>query len=433
MWNAGRVAVAVAVASSVLALMACSDGPLSEEERAALREFLLPAAPPANPTNQWADDPEAAALGQQFFFDTRFSGPLLVGSDGLNGGLGAPGEVGRVSCASCHDPADGGVDHRSRPSNTSLAAGWTGRHSPTVLNAAFASSPWTFWDGRKDSLWSQALGPGENSVEHNGSRLQFAHLIYDLYRAEYEALFGSMPDLADTGRFPPEGKPNDPAWEGMAAGDKDLVNRVYANFGKAIEAYERELVSGDSAFDRYMEGEESALSASALRGAKLFVGRAACNECHRGPILSDGRFHNLGVPQSGCAACPPQDRGRAAGIAGVLGDPFNRAGAFSDAADSSHLAALAAGPRDEGAFKTPTLRNVSRTAPYMHTGSLATLRDVVAFYRDGGGVDGFAGGKDPAIRPLALSDHDVDDLVAFLLSLEGADLPAALVTAPPLP
>jgi cytochrome c peroxidase len=318
------------------------------------------------------------------------------------------------------------------PPNVSIAAGHTGRNAATVLNSAYQL--WQFWDGRKDSLWAQALGPAESAVEHNGSRLLFAHLIYDLYRTPYEAVFGPLPDLADAVRFPPEGKPGDPAWDGMAPADQDAVNRVFVNFGKALEAYERLLVDRDSPFDRFMGGDESALSEAAIRGAKLFVGRASCNECHFGGNLTDGAFHNIGTPQMG-PNVPAVDDGRAAGIATVLADPFNGAGAYSDDPSAAgHLDGLAAAPADEGAFKTPTLRSVALTAPYMHNGVFTSLRDVVLHYRDGGGPPGsFSGTLDPSIFPLTLSDQDVDDLVAFLGALTGAPLPASLTTAPVLP
>src|SRR6185369_7349930 len=109
------------------------------------------------------------------------------------------------------------------------------RNAPSVINAAYSS--WLFWDGRRDSLWSQALGPVESNHEHNTSRLQVARLIYDKYRGPYETIFGPMPAMNDGTRFPAEGKPGDPAFDGMDAGDRVAVNRVFANFGKAIEAY----------------------------------------------------------------------------------------------------------------------------------------------------------------------------------------------------
>jgi len=387
---------------------------------------------PPDPTNAVADNPAAAALGQQFFFDARFSGPLVVGSDGANGATGSAGAKGTVSCASCHNPAQGGADTRSH-GNTSLGASWTGRNAPSVFNAAFSS--WQFWDGRRDSLWSQALGPVESPGEHNFSRLEVAHLISDVYRASYSDLFGAMPDLSDGNRFPSRGRPGDSSWDSMAAPDQAVVNRIFSNFGKAIAAYERELVDKDSAFDRYLAGDATALAPAAVRGARLFVGRAACNECHSGSTFSDGKFHNTGVPQVG-PAVPAQDNGRSDGIPKVLANEFNSQGLYSDSRGGTLLTALPSGPALDnlrGAFKTPSLRGVSRTAPYMHTGAFASLREVVLFYRDGGGSSGFSGRKDPSIQPLLLSDQDVSDLVAFLESLDGAALPPPFVIAPRLP
>jgi cytochrome c peroxidase len=413
-------------ASGFLLLWGCS-AEFSAQEMEALRRFELGEQPPS-PTNQYADDARAAALGQKFFFDPRFSGPLQVASD-----LGPVGASGKVSCASCHDPARGGADHRSRPGNTSLAAGFTGRNSPTVYNTGW--SRWMFWDGRKDSVWSQALGPIESPVEHNFTRLEVAHIIYGVpgYRSDYEAIFGTIPaELSNTSRFPARGMPGDGAFDGMASGDKELVNRIFANFGKAIEAYERRLVDRDSAFDKWLAGDEESLSMAAKRGAKLFVGKAACNECHANAVFADDKFHNTGVAQVG-PNIPSSDRGRAVGIADVKGDEFNQAGIFSDSRQGAHLETLAARAADEGAFKTPSLRSISKSAPYMHTGSLRTLRDVVVFYRNGGEPSGFDGTKDPAMRPLNLNEQEIDDLVEFLESLDGAPLPQELVVSPLLP
>ena len=418
------VSVALAATAS-----ACGAPVLTHQERLLLGEFAM-GPPPPDSSNAWADDPVAAVLGQQLFFDPRFSGPLVLADDGTNGGLGVEGESGKVSCSSCHDPSNGGSDHRSMPPNTSLAAGRTGRNAPTCLNAAW--SEWQFWDGRKDSLWSQALGPTESAVEHNASRLLVAHVLDSAYAAQYGGVFSAFPDLSDAGRFPPSGKPGDPSWEGMTSADQQTINTIFVNFGKAVAAYERLLVSRDSSFDGFLAGDDGAMSDAAVRGAKLFVGRASCNECHRGPNLADGRFHNLGVPQIGDYV-PAIDRGRADGIPQVVGDVFNRGGTFSDDPTSSQLGGLTAGPLDLGSFKTPTLRSVSRTAPYMHNGSLSTLRDVVLFYRDGGGDDLYVGQKSPKIRALLLSDRDVDDLTEFLRALDGAPLSESISTAPVLP
>lgn len=259
-----------------------------------------------------------------------------------------------------------------------------------------------------------------------------AHVLASSYQATYSSVFGPFPDLSDTVRFPAVGKPGDPAWEAMNIADQETINHVFASFGKAIAAYERTLVSADSHFDRFMAGDEGALSDAALRGARLFVGRASCNECHRGPNLSDGRFHNLGVPQIG-AFVPELDRGRVDGVPIVTADPFNRAGAFSDDPASAFATGLEPTDQDVGSFKTPTLRSVVRTAPYMHNGSIASLREVVLFYRQGGGSAQFSGTKSPKLRELRLSGRDIDDLVAFLEALDGADLPEAITSAPVLP
>src|SRR4029077_12353158 len=166
----------------------------------------------------------AAALGQFLFFDTRFSANS------------------KVSCATCHQPARGFSD--GQPLETALGRGT--RNTPTLLNAAF--NHWFFWDGRADSLWSQALQPLENPREVGGDRLHIAHLIAGDERlsAAYQRVFGKLPPLADTARFPAHARPDpDPqsaaarAWQAMEPADRTEVNRVFSNLGKAIEAYER--------------------------------------------------------------------------------------------------------------------------------------------------------------------------------------------------
>jgi cytochrome c peroxidase len=219
----------------------------------------------------------------------------------------------------------------------------------------------------------------------------------------------------------------------MTPDDKQLVNRAFTNFGKAVAAYERLLVDRSSAFDRYLDGDATALTDSAIRGAKLFVGRAACNECHAGPMLADGKFHNHGVPQTGPKVMAV-DVGRQGGIEKLLADEFNAGSAYSDSPRSDILASLRASAGDLGAFKTPTLRNVSKTGPYMHTGGFASLWDVVAWYNDAAGTDGFAGTRAAASAvPLRLTREEIDDLVEFLRSLDGDALATSLVTAPSLP
>jgi cytochrome c peroxidase len=428
-----------------LTVTSCTDDTkFTSEELDTLHEYAL-APLPADPSNKYADVAAAAVLGKKFYYEARFSGALGPPNDGItNGSLGPAGATGMVSCYSCHDPASGGTDHRSLPGPTSLAAGYTGRNAPSVINSAYSDvrkGGWQFWDGRKDSQWSQALGPTESGAEMNSTRLLVAHVIYDHYKADYETLFGALPDLSDLNRFPASGKPGQPAFDGMTVEDKDAINRVFANYGKAISAYERRLVStsfGPSPFDRFLAGDDTALSPDAIRGAKLFIGKAACNECHRNATFTDFKFHNIGCPQYGPEVLAT-DVGRDGGIATVLGDTFNRAGAYSDAHDDSHLTGLTTTDLDVGAFKTATLRNIGKTGPYMHDGVYTDLWDVVNHYNFGGATGGYSGTKDPSILPLLLDDREMTDLVAFLRSLDdGApnptpDFPEGLLAAPTLP
>jgi cytochrome c peroxidase len=408
----------------VLALAGCNVGDLTEDERMQLDGLRLGPLPPS-PSNTFADNPEAAQLGQQFFFDTAFSGDLLETSE-----LGMAGTPAKVACRTCHDPGLGGADPRAL-GGTSLGAAWTGRNAPSVVNAAYA--PWLMWDGRKDSLWDQALAPIEGDHEHNSTRLHVVRVIHDRYRAPYEKLFGPMPAMDDVARFPADGKPSMPAFDGMAPADKVEVNRVFSNFGKAIEAYERRLVDKESALERFLAGQTDAFTPGALRGARLFVGKAACNECHSGPTLSDGKFHNHGVPQHG-VKIPATDPGRTAGIDQLKADEFNSGGVYSDMNRPGRWESLKAADSDLGAFKTPTLRNVSKTGPYMHTGGFANLWDVVNWYNQAAGTDGFSGKREAAsLVPLHLTNQEMADLVEFLKSLEGNPLDPQLLQAPALP
>ncbi len=419
------VGTAVLAAGAGLLASGCQqDGPFSETDLAMLRTFALSPLGPDG-SNSSADVALAAKLGKQLYFDTRISGPLgPYDVRGTNGSLGNAGDTGKVGCISCHDPANGGSDHRSQPAATSLGAGYTPRNSPTVINAAYAPL-WQFWDGRVDSLWSQALAPPEGANECNGSRLAVAHLIATDYAAAYVAIFGPLPDISG---FPASGKPGDPAFDGLTSDDQKAINRIFANFGKAIAAYERRLVSpafSPSPFDEFLAGKSDSLSPAAMAGAKIFIGRGGCAECHRGPLFSDLSFHNIGAPQEGEHAAIT-DVGRYDGIAAVQANPFNRGSEFSDERTNDHLTGLTAGDDDIGRFKTPTLRNVSKTAPYMHDGAYPGLWDVVNHYNFGGETGLYSGDTDPAINPLLLSNEDLDNLIEFLGSLaDGDPLPTA--------
>jgi cytochrome c peroxidase len=238
-----------------------------------------------------------------------------------------------------------------------------------------------------------------------------------------------------------QGNPGDPTWMSMTAADQQIVLTIVANFAKAIGAYERLLVSREAPFDKFIAGDDSALSEMAKRGAALFVGKARCIACHSGPFFTDNNFHNLGEG-------PSSDQGRFGAIAGLSRNQFNGGGAFSDdpIAGKAKLDGLMQEPSQVGAFRTPTLRNVAQTAPYMRTGRLKTLEEVIDFYNAGGGTitppDPVPGGpppptKDPLLAPLGLCDDEKAALVEFLKALTGEPVPANLTedtsVPPPLP
>jgi cytochrome c peroxidase len=364
----------------------------------------LPAPPPST-TNRFADDERAARLGRALFFDARLS------------------SNGKLSCASCHDPALGFGDGKQ----VFEGLGRGERHSPTLWNVAYQR--WFFWDGRADSLWAQAVQPLESEIEMGGDRVALARLLLNdaTLRATYEELFGPLPDLA---RWPQHAKPlpTEPthphhiAWLSMSDADRLAASRVVANAGKTLEAYERKLVRGDAPFDRFVAGDREALSASAVRGWKLFSGAGNCRSCHGGPNFSDGEFHNIGVPPLNGGA--PTDPARYAAVERVQIDPFNSRGEFSDdrkGATALMLETLVQMPQTFGEYRTPTLRNIAVTPPYMHQGQFATLRDVLHFYSTLEGATQVGHHQEQTLRPLQLNDSELADLLAFLESLTGRE------------
>jgi cytochrome c peroxidase len=427
-----------------------SDDPdpvFTDEERAALDELRYAAAPHADPSNAYATDPAARALGQKLFFSTDLSGPLVDrDNDGTTGTLGRVGDTGKVSCASCHVPEDNFVDTRSPHRQISLAAKWTPRRSPTLLDVA--ASPQFNWDGRRDTLWNQAIGVMEASGELNASRLFVAQQMFRLHRADYEAVFGAafgaMPPLDDAQRFPQltpstagcdpgpadapcRGKPGDTDYDAMTAPDRDAVTRVAVNTAKSIAAYITQLECGPGRFDAWLDGDTSALTRSEQRGAALFVGRAGCVTCHGGPQLTDGAFHNVGLRPATVATAftDVDDRGAAVGIPAAHTDPLNATGAYSDGPRGALPAASA---ELEGAFKTPTLRCIANQPSFMHTAQIRTLASVVDFFDRGGDGVGFPGTSE--LVPLGLTERERADLTAFLSTLQGPGPDAALLSAP---
>jgi cytochrome c peroxidase len=400
--------LATASIGATVAATGCNDaGDLSDEERATLEVMVIDDSTPVpkDPTNKFADDPKAAELGHTLFFDKRFVS-------------------GAGNCRTCHDTRQGGADTKSRTPTTVFGTQVFSRNTPTIFNTAFIPGL-NHWGGLFSALWSVPSDVGTSALEQ-------AHFMYSdpYYRQAYEDLFGPMPDLSDMARFPAVGNYRTPAWMGMTPDDQVAMGRFTTNYGKALEAYERKLIDKNSPFDRYMNGDENAMTASAVRGAKLFIGKAACNECHNGPTFSDFKFHNVGVPQGTLA----RDYGFIAAGAFQSTYPFNANSQFSD--DPDHGAQVVANIMPVasadlpmicgsdpmpgcGAFKTARLRSVALTGPYMHTGGFTDLWDVVAFYNEGAGTDGYVGHRDPAIRPLHLTDDEITDLVAFLTALSG--------------
>jgi cytochrome c peroxidase len=425
-----------------------AEASLSDAEWASLRTLSpepLPLSPP-DPTNRVADDGAAAALGQKLFYDPSFSGPLLdADNDGSAQSLGLPGETGRIACAGCHLPDGGFSDTRSFQRQISLGAGWGRRRAPSLLDVG--QERLVMWDGRRDTLYGQIFGPLESVVEMNSSRLFYAEQIFRNYRADYEAIFGALPALDDGAAFPvltPERtgcQPADPAapvptcdgpfhgmpgdgaeYDSMSPANQKAVTEVVVNAGKAIGAFERRLTCGPTPFDDWVHGG-APLSASARRGAALFVGAAGCVTCHSGPFLTDQQFHDVGlapaVVQQGFL--DSNDLGAASGIAAALADPLNSLGPFSDGSDSRLPEAIE--PSMTGAFRTPGLRCVSQRPAFMHTGQLRTLSDVVAFFNRGGHTSGYAGANE--LHALGLTDDERAELLAFLESLNGPGADAA--------
>jgi cytochrome c peroxidase len=321
--------------------------------------------------------PDASALGERLFFDPRLS----AGS--------------RTSCASCHEPARAWTDGRAR----GQGAGPLDRNTPSLWNVAFGR--WFGWDGAGDSLWAQSIRPILDAREMGASPAHVAALLRDDpgLACAYERAFGESP----RGRT-----------------DEALL----VDAGKALAAFMETLVSGRTPFDEFRDalaagdGERAArYPLPARRGARLFAGRGNCGLCHLGPTFTSGEFHDVGVPF--LVAPGRVDPGRHGGILRLRTSPFNLLGPWSDDASGREAVKtrhVELQHRNFGEFKVPPLRNVALTAPYMHDGRYATLRDVVRHYSELD-EDRLHADGERLLRPLRLSPPEVDDLVAFLSSL----------------
>jgi cytochrome c peroxidase len=262
---------------------------------------------------------------------------------------------GDVSCATCHDPARGFTDNQKVSTGHQGQKG--GRSAPTVINATY--NYLQFWDGRARTLEEQALGPIQNPVEMGNT---------------LDGMVTNVKAIQDYGPM-----------FAAAFGDPEITAQ---RVSQAVASFERTVLSGNSKWDRMNAGDANAMNDAEKRGWELFRGKAKCTLCHAGQTFSDSDFHNIGV---GMRSKTP-DLGR-----------------YDVTKDD----------KDRGAFKTPGLRDVSKTAPYMHDGSLATLEDVVKLYNEGGEPNKWL---DPKITPLGLTPEEIEDVVTFLRALDG-DMP----------
>lgn len=382
-------------------LAGCGKPDFFEAEKKTIASLALSALPPLKPdtTNRFADVPAAAALGSTLFFDQGMSGD------------------GSVSCSTCHK-----IDRQFQDDlPQAIGVGRTNRR--TMPLAGVARDPWFFWDGRRDSLWAQALTPLENPLEQAGNRTAYAHYIKKRFGERYERIFGPLPDFSG---MPLNASPlgNDAeqaAWSAMSGPQRDAINGVFANLGKAIAAFERSIAPAPTRFDRFAldlaTGAEpkgdAVFSKQEILGLKLFIGKANCVTCHNGPRFTDNSFHNTGVPS--VAGLPP-DRGRIDAVHQVEADPFNCFGAYRDG-DVSACGELRFMVKDAPelvrAYKTPSLRGAATRPPYMHAGQFSSLDEVVAHYAKAApSVEGVS-----EVHPLELSERERAALVAFLKTL----------------
>ncbi|HKJ71942.1 MAG TPA: cytochrome c peroxidase [Gammaproteobacteria bacterium] len=351
------------------ALLLASAGPAAAAFDPQEPPLGLPPVPvPAdNPVTQAKAD-----LGEQLFNDKRFSGD------------------GTIACASCHQPDNAFTDDLPIAKGINDQKGT--RHTPTVVNAVYYETQ--FWDGRRDSLETQALDPLVNPVEHG---LESHDAVLEVIRGDdgYTRQFREV--------------------FGVAPGDITMDHVT-----KAIAAFERTQVSGSSPFDRYRYGgEEDAISESAKRGLKIFRNKGRCVDCHtieqNYATFTDNDFHNLGVgwDRIGDEVFALVDSFRKMKKEGGDADIDTTILTDGKVAELGRFT-VSLDPQDVGRFKTPTLRNVAVTAPYMHDGSEQTLMDVVEFYDKGGNANPLLDG---GIKELDLTDQEKQDLVAFLKTL----------------
>jgi len=360
-----------------------------------IHDMRLVQPPTPDPTNRVADDPSAAALGLTLFETGKLS----------------PQQVG---CRSCHNPALLLTDGKETPpEGTSFGT----RNVPSIVLAGYRRV--LSWAGVADSLWMLSVLPVELDFEYGSTRLFAAHAIFANYKAEYEAIFGPMPPLDDTTRFPATGMPGMPAWAGMTPADQDAVTRVLVNMGKSIAAYLRSLRVAPSVLDAYATGQLDAFTSKQKDGLLAFFS-AGCAQCHYGPRLSNDSFHNLRFPSG--KPDRSSDTGRSDGIPFFVASEFRRTGKYSDAPASVPAIDPIVTPNLVGAFKTPDLRGVAFTLPYGHGGTYGGLTSVIEAHRTSGMPAGSTLTTGDAERFLIPFDADLAPAIIDFLSALRLDM-----------
>jgi cytochrome c peroxidase len=398
---------------------------------------------PVDTTNNYRDSPAAALLGQKLFFEPRLSGPIQEGTP-AEGQLGAIGEKYKIACRNCHMPETNWLFNiRSNnggpiPNATALGSAWMSRKVSSIVNTVFylnrdSGAHWRENDGYSDSEWFDAQSEPEGPPVQNGSRLQLSHVIFDHYRDDYSKAFPEWPLDPNLDRYPATGSPyTDTAnWNGLSPPAREIINRILVNYGKAIQAYLRKLVSRNAPFDRYVAGESDAISLDAKKGLKLFIGKAGCVNCHNTPLFSDDDFHVIGL-QINTTLSPhadPTEKGRAANQALicdplVAGGDFNVNGHFSDDPYTTRDGNFCRLTIPVGLWRTKGLPQVAEIPPYFRDGQAATLDDVIDFYDRGGDPEGTFLGGPKEIGPLHLSREEKGWLKEFLKTLTGEPVPA---------
>ena len=369
-------------------------------------------------SNRVSGNSAAIKFGKKLFFDSRLSGD------------------NSVSCSTCHNPAMAWANHEKITSPRSAHP--SSRHVPSLWGVKY--NRWYFWDGRTDSLWSQALKPIENIAEMAGSRTQVATLIINTpkLREDYEVLFGAIPTVLLEAKLPVIAHPVDgdkqsvanQEWLKLSSKQRLGINRLFSNIGKSIASFEETLISTNSPFDKFAinlssnkkekSNQGEFLSTASKRGLKLFIGKAACINCHFGPNFSDGEFHHSFLEP----ITLKNDLGRFEGISQLHKDPFNGHSRFSDRANSTSgkkqhnkLDYVYQNVEFRGQFKTPSLRNVAKSYPYMHTGEFKTLNDVMDYYNTISRRNNPDEHQEVLLKSLKLSKQEMSDLVEFLKSL----------------